>query len=72
LEYQIGDGEVKTLGKWNETYEGQYTVVDLDLTPLADKKVKLILTVRAGDEFDQDSGLWLNPTVWRSPGNVVP
>lgn len=72
LEYQVGDGEVKTLGKWSEAYEGKYTVVDVDLTPLADKKIKLILTVRAGDEFDQDSGLWLNPSVWRSPGNVVP
>lgn len=72
VEYQIGDGEVKTLGKWNEIYDGGYTKIDLDLSPIAGKDVKLILTVRAGDEFDQDSGLWLFPSVWRQPGNVVP
>jgi hypothetical protein len=65
LEYQIGDGDVKTLGKWNESYEGGFTAVDVDLTPLAGKDVKFILTIRALEEFDQDSGLWLHPSIWR-------
>jgi hypothetical protein len=69
LEYQIGDGEIKSLGKWRETYDGKYTTVDIDLTPLAGKEVKFILKIRAGDVFDQDSGLWLHPSV-RGEGDV--
>ncbi len=65
LEYRIGDGDTKTLGKWREAYEGKYTIVDLDLTPLAGKDVQFILTIRALDEYNQDSGLWLRPSIWR-------
>lgn len=65
LEYQIGGGEIKTLGRWDETYDGGFTKVDVDLSPLAGKDVKLILTVRAKDTFDQDSALWIHPSVWR-------
>ena len=65
LEYQIGSGEIKTLGRWTETYDGKYTKVDVDLSPLAGKDVKFILTVRAKDTFDQDSALWLHPSIWR-------
>jgi hypothetical protein len=65
LEYRIGEGEVKTLGKWYETYEGNYTKVNIDLTPLAGKEVQFILTIRALDVFDEDSGLWLRPSIWR-------
>jgi hypothetical protein len=64
LEYQIGDGEIKSLGKWRETYDGKYTKVDVDMTPLAGKEVKFILKIRAQDVFDQDSGLWLHPSLW--------
>ncbi len=65
LEYQIGEGEILTLGRWDETYDGKYTAVDVDLSPLAGKDVKLILTVRAKDTFDQDSAIWLHPSIWR-------
>jgi hypothetical protein len=65
LEYQIGDGEVKTLGRWDETYDGKYTKVDIDLSPLAGKDVKFILTVRAKDAFNQDFALWLMPAIYR-------
>jgi hypothetical protein len=64
LEYQIDDGVIKSLGKWRETYDGKYTKVDIDLTPLSGKQVKFILKIRAQDVFDQDSGLWLHPSVW--------
>ena len=65
LEYQVGGGEINTLGKWSEGYNGEFTRVDIDLTPLAGKNVRFILTIRALDTFDQDSGLWLRPSVWR-------
>jgi hypothetical protein len=65
LDYQIGDGEVKTLGRWDETYDGKYTKVDIDLSPLAGKDVKFILTVRAKDAFNQDFAIWLLPAIYR-------
>jgi hypothetical protein len=65
LEYQIGDGEIKTLGRWDESYDGKFTKVDIDLSPLAGKEVKFILTVRAKDVFDQDSAIWLLPAIYR-------
>lgn len=65
LSYQIGDGEIKTLEKWNERYDGKYTSINIDLSSLAGKDVKFILEVRARDVFDQDSALWLHPTIWR-------
>lgn len=64
LGYQIDDGDIKSLGKWHEAYEGGYTEVNIDLTPLAGKEVKFILTIKAGEVFDQDSGLWLHPSIW--------
>jgi hypothetical protein len=64
LEYQIGEGEVKTLGRWDESYDGKFTKIDLDLSPLAGKEVKFILAVRAKDVFDQDSAIWLVPSIY--------
>jgi len=65
LEYQIGDGEIKTLGRWDESYDGEFTKIDIDLSPLAGKDVRFILTVRAKDVFDQDSAIWLLPALYR-------
>lgn len=65
LSYQIGDGEIKTIEKWNERYDGKYTAINVDLSSLAGNEVKFILEVRARDVFDQDSALWLHPSIWR-------
>lgn len=65
LSYRIGDGEIKTIEKWNERYDGKFSSISLDLTSLAGKEIKFILEVRARDLFDQDSALWLHPSIWR-------
>lgn len=63
LEYQIGGGEVKTLGQWNEAYEGQFYAVDIDLSSLADRNVKFILEVTANGFSSQDEALWVSPRI---------
>jgi hypothetical protein len=65
LQYQIGGGDVKTLGSWNEAYEGRYYSVDVDLSSLAGSKVKFILMAVSNGAFDQDYALWLAPRITR-------
>jgi hypothetical protein len=65
LDYQIGTGDVKTLGQWHEIYEGQYYPVDLDLSFLAGQKVKFILVVTANGSAYHDNAIWLAPHILR-------
>jgi hypothetical protein len=65
LDYQIGSGDIKTLGKWHEIYEGQFYPVDLDLSFLAGQKVKFILVVTANGSAYHDNALWLAPHILR-------
>jgi hypothetical protein len=65
LEYKIDDGDVKTLKEWQEVYEGQYYLVDLDLSFLAGKNVKFYLSVLANGSKGKDYALWLAPRIVR-------
>lgn len=65
LEYQVGDGNVKTLKQWHEVYEGKYYPVDLDLSFLAEKNVTFYLTVSANGSKGKDQALWLAPRILR-------
>ncbi len=65
LQYQIDGGNVKTLGSWNEGYEGQFYSIDMDLGALAGNKVKFILMATTNGSFDQDYPLWLAPRISR-------
>lgn len=63
LEYQIDNGSIQTLATWHEAYEGKYTWADVDLTSLAGKNVRFILTVFANGASDNDRALWLLPRI---------
>ena len=65
LEYQIGNGKIKTLKEWHEVYEGNYYSADLDLSSLAGENVKFYLTVSANDSKGKDQALWLAPRILR-------
>jgi hypothetical protein len=65
LQYQIGNGDVRTLGQWQEVYEGQYYSVSVDLSALAGEKVKFILTVLANGTSHDDFALWVAPRITR-------
>lgn len=67
LDYQIDNGGIQTLAAWNESYEGQFTQVNVDLSSLAGKKVNFILTVMANGASDNDRALWLMPRVRPGP-----
>jgi len=65
LEYQIGSDPVKSLGQWNEIYEGKYYPIDIDLSFLNGEKVKFILTIFANGSAHEDYGLWVTPRITR-------
>jgi len=66
LTYRIGSS-TRTLGQWHETYDGLYTPIDLDLSPLAGQNVVFQLTVNANYFGHQDQALWIAPRIVR-PG----
>ncbi|MCS6907460.1 MAG: NBR1-Ig-like domain-containing protein [Anaerolineales bacterium] len=70
LQYQVPGNKVETLGEWNETDDGKTTIVDVDLSFLADKQVKLILTVTNNVKDGNPNAFWFVPSV-RS-GGVLP
>lgn len=65
LDYQIGSGDVKTLGQWHEIFEGKYYTVDINLNSLAGQNVKFILTVLANGAPKKDFAIWVWPRILR-------
>jgi hypothetical protein len=65
LQYRIGDGSIKTLAEWNEKTDGKYRKVEVDLSELAGKKVKFILTVGTRGDYEDDAAFWLMPRIMR-------
>ena len=65
LQYQIGNGSVKTLGQWREVYEGQSYPINIDLSPLSGENVRFILSVLANGSSHEDYAIWINPRITR-------
>jgi hypothetical protein len=66
IEYLQGDSMV-TLWRFKEQYDGLYYQVDLDLTPIANRKnAILILTVWANGPSTGDQPLWVAPRIVRN------
>jgi hypothetical protein len=58
-------GQVWTLGTWREVYEGKYYPVDVDLSTLAGRQGKIILTVLSNGDSTDDEALWIAPKLIR-------
>jgi hypothetical protein len=65
LQYQIGKGDIQTIGQWREVYEGEYFPVNVDLSFLAGSRVKFILTVLSNGSSHEDFALWVTPRITR-------
>ncbi len=68
LDYLTPGGTTIIYWKWKEKYEGRYYNVDLDLSPLAGKTVRFVLTMLATGYASGDRPLWIAPRIVR-PGN---
>lgn len=72
FEYQIGSESVKTFrAPFRERYEGNFYTVDVDLSSLAGKDVKFILTVSAFGPATGDRALWVGPHIFRPGGTTT-
>lgn len=66
LDYRVeGTHTMVTLGQWEETFDGNITFLDLDLSALAGQEVTFILMVKAKASPDDDNGFWLSPHIAR-------
>lgn len=67
LDYQTGSDPIKTFwGPFLERYDGRDYSVDVDLSSLAGKDVKFILTILAAGSPTGDRALWVNPVITRT------
>jgi hypothetical protein len=66
LDYQTGNDPIRTYwGPFRERYEKQNYPMDIDLTPLAGKDVKFILTVLSLGTPTGDLPMWIGPYIYR-------
>ena len=66
VDYQLTDGIIREFWAFGEQYEGSYFTVDLDLSPLAGKDVKFVLTVLSLGSASNDRALWVEPRITRT------
>lgn len=63
LSYIPEGGSETKLAEWSETYDKNFTRINLDLSNLAGKKVQFILSVKSNGAADQDQVFWLQPRI---------
>jgi hypothetical protein len=75
LDYQTGNEPIRTFwGPFLERYEGKFFTIDVDLSTLAGRDVKFILTVLSAGVATGDRALWVGPHIYRagaSPATAV-
>ena len=65
--YYAYDGLKSTsLGTWKETFDGNWTTIDADLSFLAGRKVTFNLVVWNDGSITNNRALWLNPRIQRT------
>lgn len=70
LNYRVRDGSIKNLHTWREAYDGQITMVDLDLSGLAGQSVSFILRVEVERNPGSANAFWFVPRIERVEDNT--
>ncbi|MCJ7624366.1 MAG: NBR1-Ig-like domain-containing protein [Anaerolineaceae bacterium] len=65
VNYSADGGAATNLGSWTEIYDGNWTLIDLDLTALAGKSVEFTLLVHNNGSSSDDRVFWLAPKIVR-------
>ena len=63
INYRVGDSPLQNLGQWTETYDGQWRILDIDLSSLAGEWVSFVLAATADGPATQDQAYWLTPVI---------
>jgi Ig-like domain-containing protein len=75
LDYMTATGFIGTFWTWREQNEGKYYTANIDLTPLAGRSVRFILTILATGSATNDRALWGSPRIVRvggAPPTITP
>ena len=72
LDYMTPSGYIATFWTWREQNEGRVYNANLDLTPLAGRSVRFILTILATGSATNDRALWGSPRIVRAAGTTTP
>jgi hypothetical protein len=54
-------GKTVTLKSMKVAYDGKLDLVEADLGPMAGQKITFVLRVEAGDNYDDDYVIWVEP-----------
>jgi hypothetical protein len=63
LNIRLADGRERTLGSWDEVYDGKITRVDINLSEFQGESIQLILGVTANSRPSRANAFWLVPSV---------
>ena len=68
LDYMTASGYIGTFWQWREQNEGRVYNANIDLSPLAGRSVRFILTTLATGYATNDRALWGSPRIVRAGG----
>ncbi|HSM72514.1 MAG TPA: NBR1-Ig-like domain-containing protein [Anaerolineales bacterium] len=68
LQYMTPNGGIFNFWTWREQNQGKYSNIDIDLSPLAGKSVRFILTLLATGYASNDRAVWGSPRIFREGG----
>ncbi|HEX6269521.1 MAG TPA: NBR1-Ig-like domain-containing protein [Anaerolineales bacterium] len=68
LDYMTASGYIGTFWQWREQNEGKYYSANIDLSPLAGRSVRFILTILATGYATNDRAVWSAPRIVRAGG----
>jgi len=71
VDYQLSDGIIREFWAFGEQYEGNYFTADLDLSSLAGKDVRFVLSVLSLGSASGDRALWVEPRIIRTAPNAT-
>lgn len=72
LDYMAANGYITTFWQRREQNEGKPYNADVDLTPLAGRSVRFILTILALGNATNDRAVWAAPHIVRAAGPTIP
>ncbi|GMR10635.1 MAG: hypothetical protein BMS9Abin28_1456 [Anaerolineae bacterium] len=63
LNYRENGGDLRQLREWDETYDGDFRILEVDLSSLAGSSVEFVLAVQSNGAFSEDWAFWLAPRI---------
>ena len=63
LNYRENGGDLQLFREWDETNDGDFRILEVDLSSLAGSSVEFVLAVQSNGAFDEDLAFCLAPRI---------